>query len=257
MTHWKRWLLPVLSGIAVLASICLPEWASGLRDRELMGTVHAEAMDASQNLPVLPSTIQEKMELLYSSYGKMADEEIGTVEQELGNSAETEAWLRELADSMLEQLSNVHLLPQEAVEISEIDGVREVCRRMEDGASASFIRIWSYGKDGLYLFCVLDEETGLVLQAECNLPNLPQYDSYVFEAADRGLQYFLGMGLETELISEGGDTALFAVDGTEELVYFFTARIGYLSFGPAGHRGDFAVQRWPINTDTSVSAAIN
>ena len=62
MIHWKRWLLPVLSGIAVLASICLPEWASGLRDRELMGTVHAEAMDASQNLPVLPSTIQEKME---------------------------------------------------------------------------------------------------------------------------------------------------------------------------------------------------
>ncbi|MBU5626940.1 hypothetical protein KQI82_08470 [Oscillibacter sp. MSJ-2] len=251
MIRWKRWLLPVLSGAAVLASLCLPQWVSGIRDRELMGTVHAEVMDARQNLPVLPSTLQEKMELLFDSYGTLAEGEIGTVEQELGNSEELQAWLGELAGSTLEQLSNVHLLPKEAIteELPKIDGIRKVCRRMGDGASASFVHIWSVGGDGFYFSGVLDEESGLVLQAELNVPYLPKYDSYLSEAVDGGIQYFLGMGIEAELIGEGDGSALFAVDGTDELVYSFDIRGDWLSFGPVGHRGDFVVQRWPAGAE--------
>ena len=51
MRNWKNWLFPILTALTVAALALLPLRLSVLEDRELTGTVHAEALTAENNFP--------------------------------------------------------------------------------------------------------------------------------------------------------------------------------------------------------------
>ena len=44
MTTAKKWGLPVLTGLMVLASIVLPQQLSSLRDLKILDTIHIEPL---------------------------------------------------------------------------------------------------------------------------------------------------------------------------------------------------------------------
>ena len=63
MRRLKKWGLPLLTGIVVLAAVLLPERISELRDRRILNTAHTEPM-AQADLNARAPTLPEKLELL-------------------------------------------------------------------------------------------------------------------------------------------------------------------------------------------------
>ena len=64
MRNWKNWLFPILTALTVAALALLPLRLSTLEDRELTGTVHAEALTADNNFPSKPPELPGRVWLL-------------------------------------------------------------------------------------------------------------------------------------------------------------------------------------------------
>ena len=60
MKRLKKWGLPLLTGIVVLAAVLLPERISELRDRQILNTAHTEPM-AQADLNAQEPTLPEKL----------------------------------------------------------------------------------------------------------------------------------------------------------------------------------------------------
>ena len=63
MKHLRKWGIPVLTGLVVLAALLLPERISALRDRQTLGALHAVPL-AEEDLTVREISLPEKLELL-------------------------------------------------------------------------------------------------------------------------------------------------------------------------------------------------
>ena len=63
MTTAKKWGLPVLTGLMVLASIVLPQQLSSLRDLKTLDTIHIESL-SEDDLSVRELPLPEKLALL-------------------------------------------------------------------------------------------------------------------------------------------------------------------------------------------------
>lgn len=63
MKHLRKWGIPVLTGLVVLAALLLPERISALRDRQALGALHTVPL-AEEDLTVREISLPEKLELL-------------------------------------------------------------------------------------------------------------------------------------------------------------------------------------------------
>ena len=63
MKHLRKWGIPVLTGLVVLAALLLPERISDLRDRQTLGALHTVPL-AEEDLTVREISLPEKLELL-------------------------------------------------------------------------------------------------------------------------------------------------------------------------------------------------
>ena len=212
MRRLDKFLLPLLTCLVVLGAILFPQQLSQWRDRAVWNGPHTEELKTENDLPTQPLSLAERM-LLLARYSDDTDKytEITVIFQEQESDDEAAALLR----AELERLSRLGVLPTGPLmaELSGFHAQRCYLRSPEEIRGASFWTIDAYSKaEDLWLYLILDEETGYALQLDMVGPVLDDFDP----KADRVGALFLE-GLRLEYWLEGSEEyiARFALPETD------------------------------------------
>lgn len=199
MRDWRNWLLPILTFLTAACLTALPPRLSDWGDRELAGSVHAEALREDNNFPLRPPALERRLELAAAmelqDSGGLMDARREFTAQESGEMAKE-------VRGELAALAELGILPRETAETAEFTFTDVYLRDPVDLASARFVR--SVSRQGP-MTLLLDGETGRVLRLRIHEWRCP------LDPAEAGESFLGRLGLEGELVSGSGGFALFHV----------------------------------------------
>lgn len=231
MRNWKNWLAPILTGLTVVALALLPLRLSTLRDQQLTGTVHTEALGSDSNFPAKPPEFIRRLQLL-AQQRELADS-LTIIGQELEGRALTEN--AELARGELAALVEAGVLPDALdADNAELFASKLYLRDQTDLSSAGFVNLGGYDKEsGEYRSLVLDAETGLLVDLELDCAWILKEP---LDAAEAGAAFLDRLGVAYQLTDhEDHDGsaywACFRLQGAPVL-YYATIGRSTLRIGP-------------------------
>lgn len=254
MRNWKNWLAPILTGLTVVALALLPLRLSTLRDQQLTGTVHTEALAEDSNFPAKPPELIRRLQLL-AQQRELADS-LTVIGQELEGRVLADDV--ELARGELAALVEAGALP-DALDSNnaELFGSKLYLRDQTDLSSAGFVMLDGYDREsGEYRSLVLDAETGLLVELGLNsvwiLKTSPN-------AAKAGAAFLDRLGVEYQLVDSSSHWACFRLQGAPVL-YYATVGRSTLHIGPwldweALDRSEAWDAALGIPTDAAVSSS--
>ena len=230
MKSLKKWGLPVLTGLVVLAAVVLPRQISFLQDLRTLGAVHIEPL-SEEDLNVREIPLPEKLELLGRAI-RYPDLEVFSTTQSLPAPGQSGAdQVEEVFIQSVEFLVDWGVLPKSFdIDTLEFLGGSRALYVWTDGyqsVSMLYLQGQTDNRDSFWL--VVDEETGLPVWIDCTLRSSKK-DFLTSE--ELGKNFLDGLGLKTQ---QRGP-AMWEVEGTGGLVY--SARIestyGHISVEPLG-----------------------
>lgn len=226
MRNWKNWLAPILTGLTVAALALLPLRLSTLRDQQLTGTVHTEALAEDSNFPAKPPELIRRLQLL-AQQRELADR-LTIIGQELEGRALTENV--ELARGELAALVEAGVLPDALdSDNAQLFGSKLYLRDQADLSSAGFVNLGGYDKaSGEYRSLVLDAETGLLVDLELDCAWILKEP---LDAAEAGAAFLDRLGVAYQLVDNSPLWACFRLQGTPVLYYATIGRTT-LRIGP-------------------------
>ena len=170
MTSFKNWLLPILTGLIVLACALLPRQLSQLQDKKIFHLIHAESMSADSSLPISSPDLLQKIHLLASWD---ANEPLMIIIcRDVNEEESTPEELRTMRELILSELNffiQENLFPQTiSVEDSlEIHGIRIYLQDSQESTGNWFLQGEIYDSNGEFgIWLTLDEETGKTLSLQ-------------------------------------------------------------------------------------------
>ena len=226
MRNWKNWLAPIFTCLTVVALALVPLRLSTLRDQQLTGTVHTEALAEDSNFPAKPPELIRRLQLLAQQReladsltiigreleGRVLAENVGQVRGELAALVEAGA-LPDALDS-----SN-----------AELFGSKLYLRDQADLSSAGFVNLGGYDKaSGEYRSLVLDAETGLLVDLELDCAWILKEP---LDAAEAGAAFLDRLGAAYQLVDSNSLCACFRLQGAPVLYYTTIGRTT-LHIGP-------------------------
>lgn len=231
MRNWKNWLAPILTGLTVAALALVPVRLSTLRDGELTGTVHTEALAEDSNFPAKPPELPRRLQLL-AQQRELADS-LTIIDQVLEDRALIEN--AELVREELAELIEAGVLPEEIdAGGANLFGSKLYLRDQTELSSAGFVNLGGYDKgSGEYRSLVVDAETGLLVDLELDsvwiLKDPP-------DAAEAGAAFLDRLGVAYQLTAHedhggGAYWACFRLQGAPVL-YYATIGRSTLRIGP-------------------------
>ena len=212
MKRLKKWGLPLLTGIVVLAAVLLPERISELRDRQILNTAHTEPI-AQADLNACAPTLPEKLELLGRAI-RYPELDIYSATQPLAD-VDQQAWSR--AEKFFlqgaEYLAAWGVLPEEfdRTALSFQGGSRAAYLRSADGLSVSILYLQGRTGNQDDLWMAVDEETGLPVWIDGTLRSV----KISLDTVEVGRAFWNGLGLE---VTQRGPS-VWEVEGAGGLVY--------------------------------------
>lgn len=226
MRNWKNWLAPILTGLTVAALALLPLRLSTLRDQQLTGTVHTEALAEDSNFPAKPPELIRRLQLL-AQQRELADR-LTIIGQELEGRALTENV--ELAREELAALVEAGVLPDALdSDNAQLFGSKLYLRDQADLSSAGFVNLGGYDKaSGEYRSLVLDAETGLLVDLELDCAWILKEP---LDAAEAGAAFLDRLGVAYQLVDNSPLWACFRLQGAPVLYYATIGRTT-LRIGP-------------------------
>ena len=226
MRNWKNWLAPILTGLTVAALALLPLRLSTLRDQQLTGTVHTEALAEDSNFPAKPPELIRRLQLL-AQQRELADR-LTIIGQELEGRALTENV--ELARGELAALVEAGVLPDALDSVNvQLFGSKLYLRDQADLSSAGFVNLGGYDKaSGEYRSLVLDAETGLLVDLELDCAWILKEP---LDAAEAGAAFLDRLGVAYQLVDNSPLWACFRLQEAPVLYYVTVGRTT-LRIGP-------------------------
>ncbi len=226
MRNWKNWLAPILTGLTVAALALLPLRLSTLRDQQLTGTVHTEALAEDSNFPAKPPELIRRLQLL-AQQRELADR-LTIIGQELEGRALTENV--ELARGELAALVETGVLPDALdSDNAQLFGSKLYLRDQADLSSAGFVNLGGYDKaSGEYRSLVLDAETGLLVDLELDCAWILKEP---LDAAEAGAAFLDRLGVAYQLVDNSPLWACFRLQEAPVLYYVTVGRTT-LRIGP-------------------------
>lgn len=226
MRNWKNWLAPILTGLTVAALALLPLRLSTLRDQQLTGTVHTEALAEDSNFPAKPPELIRRLQLL-AQQRELADR-LTIIGQELEGRALTENV--ELARGELAALVEAGVLPDALdSDNAQLFGSKLYLRDQADLSSAGFVNLGGYDKaSGEYRSLVLDAETGLLVDLELDCAWILKEP---LDAAEAGAAFLDRLGVAYQLVDNSPLWACFRLQEAPVLYYATIGRTT-LRIGP-------------------------
>ena len=226
MRNWKNWLAPILTGLTVAALALLPLRLSTLRDQQLTGTVHTEALAEDSNFPAKPPELIRRLQLL-AQQRELADR-LTIIGQELEGRALTENV--ELARGELAALVEAGVLPDALdSDNAQLFGSKLYLRDQADLSSAGFVNLGGYDKaSGEYRSLVLDAETGLLVDLELDCAWILKEP---LDAAEAGAAFLDRLGVAYQLVDNSPLWACFRLQEAPVLYYVTVGRTT-LRIGP-------------------------
>jgi hypothetical protein len=243
--YLKKWKLPVLTAVIVLAAVLLPRQISALRDRGTLGVLHTEPL-SEEDLSARSLSMPEKLELLGRAIW-YPDLEIFSTTQSLPSSGQSESGQAEQAEAVffqaVEYLTSWGILPEsfDASTLKFEGGSRAVYMRGDEYQSVSvlYLQGGTNNRDSFWL--VADEETGLPIWIDCSLRSV-QED--LPESKELGTRFLEGLGVE---FRQRGP-AMWEIEDSGGLIYSAQTEEDYgrISVEPM----DFAEALFGEETDT-------
>lgn len=215
MKNIESRLLPLLACLAVLGAALLPQRFSLLRDRSLDSTIYTEEAAPDSSLSSHPTTLSERIGLLYQLEFDRDNSIITTVQEQ-----DDPDLLEQTALTALKALAADSVIPMAAVPdaIPGLSGTRSICRSRLTGSSASFLQLSGGDAAGFYFSLVLDEEAGAVCGMELVSGNAAHTLGLSEQMAG---QYYGCLGLEAELAWSNQESARYRLTGTEGFFQVF------------------------------------
>lgn len=214
MQRLKKWGVPLLTGLVVLAAVVLPRQLSALRDRGMLAEFHIEPM-SEEDLTVPELSLPEKLELLWRAVQDPALE-VFSSSQSLATPGDPVS--EQAADAFfrgIDYLLEWGILP-ESVDRDSLEfqsGTRAVYVRSDGYQSVSMLYLQGTSTDRDSFWIVVDEETDLPVWIDCALRSVPAKDLPSEE--ELGRRFLDGLGLETR---QRGPT-MWEISGAGGLVY--------------------------------------
>ena len=196
MRSWKNWLIPLLTCLTVSALALLPPHLSGLRDRGLTGTVHAEPLAEDSNFPFEPPDLMGRVWLL--AQWREAPESVILMMQDLEHGSPDWESASAAGIAELESLLEEGVLSLEEPELpADFSSIyRLYLRDPADLSSASFWMLETYDKrTGSYWSLSLDAETGRALALGLTSAQLR---SHPLDIVDVGTSFLARLSLPCE-----------------------------------------------------------
>lgn len=236
MQQLKKWGVPVLTGLIVLAAVVLPRQLSALRDRGMWSDIHVEPL-SEDDLIVRELPLPEKLELLGRAI-LYPDLEVFSTTQSLPSPGEPGAEQAEEAFfKSVEYLTEWGALPEsfDPGTLEFQSGSRAVYVRSDGHQSASMLYLQGATGNRDNFWIVVDEETGLPVWIDCALRSVPAKS--LPTAEDLGTRFLDGLGLE---VQQHGPN-VWEIDGAGGLMYSAGVESAYgrISVGPLGFMDDF------------------
>lgn len=204
MRNWKNWLFPILTCLTVAALALLPLRLSTLRDGELTGTVHTEALAEDSNFPFKPPDLPGRIWLLLQ-WQEMPDG-LTIMAQELEGTERNREMerlhkaLSDLEDVLPPGLANLLI----SVDGDSWDWERYYLRDQADLSSASFTLAGTYDKRaGISFSATMDVESGQIIGLQVAGTQTGKYAAPPLETGKALLDH-LGLNYEPadNLVSE-------------------------------------------------------
>ena len=218
MRHLRKWGLPVLTGLAVLAAVLLPRQISALRDRQTLGSIHTVPL-AEEALTVREISLPEKLELL----GRVIlypNLEIFSTTQSLPSPGDpaSEQMSEQASEAFFKSvgyLADWDILP-ESFDLDPLEfqgGSRAVYVRADGYQSVSMLYLQGATDQRDSFWIVVDEESGLPVWIDCSLRSVPAKG--LLSGEELGRRFLDGLGLEAQ---QRGPNA-WEISGAGGLVY--------------------------------------
>lgn len=236
MKYLRKWGIPVLTGLVVLAALLLPEQISTLRDRQALSAIHTVPL-AEEDLTIREISLPEKLELLGRSI-LYPDLEIFSTTQSLPSPGEPGAeQAQEAFFKSVEYLADWSVLP-ESLDLNTLEfqsGSRAVYVRSDGYQSASMLYLQGATNNRDSFWIVVDEETGLPVWIDCSLRSVPAKS--LLSSEELGIRFLDGLGLE---VQQHGPN-VWEIDGAGGLIYSAGVESVYsrINVDPLGFMGDF------------------
>ena len=226
MRNWKNCLVPILTGLTVLALALLSLRLSMLQDKSLTGTVHTEPLAEDSNFPAKPPELIRRLQLL-AQQRELADS-LTIIGQELEGKT-----LEETTGQARGELANLMesgILPREMdSDSAELFASKVYLRDQTDLSSAGFVDLGGYDKtSGEYRSLVLDAESGLLVDLELDAVWIWRNPPV---AAEVGAAFLDRLGVEYQLVKDDPLWARFRLQGAPVL-YYVTIGHTTLHIGP-------------------------
>lgn len=236
MPQLKKWGVPVLTGLIVLAAVVLPRQLSALRDRGMWSAIHVEPL-SEDDLIVRELPLPEKLELLGRAI-LYPDLEVFSTTQSLPSPGEPGAEQAEEAFfKSVESLTEWGALPEsfDPGTLEFQSGSRAVYVRSDGYQSASMLYLQGATRNRDSLWIVVDEETGLPVWIDWALRSVPSKS--LLSSEELGIRFLDGLGLE---VQQRGPN-VWEIDGAGGLMYGAGVERAYgrISVEPLGFMSDF------------------
>lgn len=210
----RKWGIPVLTGLVVLAALLLPERISALRDRRILGAIHTVSL-AEEDLTIREISLPEKLELLGRAI-LYPDLEVFSTTQPLPLPGEPGAEQAEEAFfKSVEYLEDWGALP-ENFDLDTLEfqsGSRAVYVRTDGYQSVSMLYLQGTTDQRDSFWLVVDEETGLPVWIDCSLRSVPADN--LLSGEELGTRFLEGLGVEGR---QHGPN-VWGIDGAGGLLY--------------------------------------
>ena len=191
MTTVKKWALPGLTILMVLAAIVLPQQLSSLRDLKTLDTIHTQPLSEDDLLP-----LPEKLALLARAI-RYPDLEVYSTTQSLPVPGQPGADQAEAAFFQgIDCLADWGVLPEsfdpDTLEFQS--GSRAVYVEADSGQSVSMLYLQGENDSRDNFWLVVDEETGLPVWIDCSLRSARQD---LLSSEELGMRFLEGLGVQT------------------------------------------------------------
>ena len=214
MPYLKKWGLPLLTALVVLAAVLLPRQISALRDRGMLAAVHVQSL-SEEDLSVREVPLPEKLELLWRAV-QYPDLEIFSTSQPLA-TAPGEPGADQAAEAFfqaMESLADWGVLP-DSIDPDTLEfqgGSRAVYVRSDGYQSVSMLYLQGVSAHQDSFWIVVDEETGLPVWIDCALRSVKKGH---LSAEELGRRFLDGLGLEIRQRGSG----VWEIEGAGGLTY--------------------------------------
>ena len=236
MNRLRRYLLPALTCLVVLAAALLPGRLSLLRDQTQLSAVHTEELTVDNDLPLRPLDRLERV-CLFARYE--AEPEACLVSyRELKDDQELpELW--ETVSAELKILTDSGVLPQALLpkEPPTLEGTRIYLRNLDSLTGASFLYVGGYDKKSdISCWFAVDEESGRLLAIDLSEPGVRKYMTDPDQLSQAGLTFLNRLDISCELLGASDREALFSLPDTE-VSYLVIVDDWLFSIRPCGYGG--------------------